>query len=149
MSNKKHTILILHGPNLNKLGERETDIYGKVTLSSINNSINEHADKLDLTVDTFQSNHEGELVDKIQHSTQYSAIIINPAAYTHTSVAIRDAISSISIPVIEIHLSNIHAREEFRHKSLSAAVCMGQISGFGGHGYILALNALKQHLTND
>jgi len=147
MSNKKHSILVLHGPNLNKLGERETNIYGNETLDSINKNIDEFASKQDFTVTSFQSNHEGELVDKIQNANQFDAIVINPAAYTHTSVAIRDAISSISIPVIEIHLSNIHAREEFRHKSLSAPVCMGQISGFGGHGYILALIALKQYFN--
>mgnify|MGYP001201883662 CR=1 FL=1 len=135
-------ILILHGPNLNKLGQREPDIYGVETLDSINQSILDFAKAHKLHIDIFQSNHEGELVDKIQHSNKYKAIIINPAAYTHTSVAIRDAISSIDLPVIEVHLSNIHAREEFRRKSLSAPVCKGQISGFGGHGYILALHAI-------
>lgn len=142
MTETIQNILILHGPNLNKLGQREPDIYGVETLDSINQSILNFAETNKLHIDIFQSNHEGELVDKIQHSSKYQAIIINPAAYTHTSVAIRDAISSIDLPVIEVHLSNIHAREEFRHKSLSAPVCKGQISGFGGHGYILALHAI-------
>ena len=105
------------------------------------------AKKNQLNLDIFQSNHEGELVDKIQNATEYKAIVINPAAYTHTSVAIRDAISSIDVPVIEVHLSNIHAREEFRHKSLPAPVCKGQISGFGGHSYILALSSIVESFS--
>ena len=140
-------VLILHGPNLNKLGQREPDVYGKETLESINENLYQFAKKNQLNLDIFQSNHEGELVDKIQNATEYKAIVINPAAYTHTSVAIRDAISSIDVPVIEVHLSNIHAREEFRHKSLPAPVCKGQISGFGGHSYILALSSIVESFS--
>tara|TARA_E500000075_G_C6940491_1_gene294201 strand:- start:146 stop:583 length:438 start_codon:yes stop_codon:yes gene_type:complete len=142
MTNNAKNILVLHGPNLNKLGQREPDVYGTETLDSINSQIQDFGKTNNCKIDIFQSNHEGELVDKIQNANSHDAIIINPAAYTHTSVAIRDAISSISTPVIEVHLSNIHAREEFRHKSLSAPVCKGQISGFGGYGYILALNSV-------
>ena len=143
MTSHTLSILVIHGPNLNKLGQREPDVYGTETLDSINEQISAFGSKNNMSIELFQSNHEGEIVDKLHQSGQFNAIVINPAAYTHTSVAIRDAISSIDCPVIEVHLSNIHAREEFRHKSLSAPVCKGQISGFGGFGYIMALNAIK------
>ena len=137
------SILVIHGPNLNLLGQRETSIYGNTTLTDINDQIILLAKERSLTIDTFQSNHEGELVEKIQQANaDYSGIIINPAAYTHTSIAIRDAIAAISIPVIEVHLSNIHAREDFRKTSLSAAVCAGQICGFGMKSYLIAIDAL-------
>jgi 3-dehydroquinate dehydratase-2 len=136
-------ILIIHGPNLNLLGKRETDIYGKVSLEDINKDLKDEAKRLSVSIDLFQSNHEGEFVQKIQdaESDGFSAILINPAAYTHTSVAIRDAVSAIKLPVVEVHLSNIYAREEFRHTSLIAPVAAGQISGFGANSYILGLQA--------
>lgn len=136
-------ILVIHGPNLNLLGRRETDIYGKVSLNEINKSLEEEAKRLNLSIEIFQSNHEGEIVQKIQEvqSAGFNAILINPAAYTHTSVAIRDAISAIEVPTVEVHLSNIYAREEFRHTSLIAPVAAGQISGFGANSYRLGLQA--------
>jgi len=136
-------VLIIHGPNLNLLGKREEDIYGKMSLDDINKSLKKKADALGIGIDTFQSNHEGDIVQKIQDARAegFSAVLINPAAYTHTSVAIRDAVSAIDIPVVEVHISNIYAREEFRHKSLIAPAASGQISGFGVNSYILGLEA--------
>lgn len=135
-------ILIIHGPNLNLLGTREPKIYGKTSLTEINKSLLKLADKKKMRLKIVQSNHEGEIVDLIGKSKgKYSAIIINPAAYTHTSVAIRDAILAAAIPTIEVHLSNIYSREEFRQHSLIAPVCIGQISGFGSTSYLLALQA--------
>ncbi|MEW6587342.1 MAG: type II 3-dehydroquinate dehydratase [Nitrospirota bacterium] len=134
-------ILIIHGPNLNLLGRREADIYGTKTLDDINGLLRQLAKELQLEVDIRQSNHEGEIVDWIQNSKEYFALVINPAAYTHTSVAIRDAIAAVEIPTVEVHLSNIHKREEFRHKSLIAPVAYGQISGFGFDSYLLGLRA--------
>ncbi|MCX5782450.1 MAG: type II 3-dehydroquinate dehydratase [Elusimicrobia bacterium] len=138
-------ILVVNGPNLNLLGSREPDIYGKLTLKDINDKMTERAKELKLEVEFFQSDTEGEIVTKIgQARKNYNWIIINPAAYTHTSVAIRDAVAAAGIPTIEIHLSNIYAREEFRQKSLIAPVCKGQISGFGLSSYLLALQAIKE-----
>ncbi len=134
-------ILVIHGPNLNLLGKREADVYGTRTLDEINGSLEGLAKELDVTLDIKQSNHEGEIVEIIQNSKKYHALVINPAAYTHTSVAIRDAIAAVEIPTVEIHLSNIYKREEFRHKSLISPVASGQISGFGPDGYLLALRA--------
>ncbi|HEY0455147.1 MAG TPA: type II 3-dehydroquinate dehydratase, partial [Verrucomicrobiae bacterium] len=125
-------ILILNGPNLNLLGQREPEVYGKLTLAEIEQAVRAHATKLGAAIDFRQTNHEGELVGWVQEAKgNFDAIIINAAAYTHTSVALRDAISATGISTIEIHLSNIHAREEFRHRSYIAGVCKGQISGFG------------------
>ncbi len=136
-------VLVIHGPNLNLLGIREPEIYGKATLDQINEELKEMGQKNGLTVETFQSSHEGEIVDKIQSAIKgYSALIINPAAYTHTSIAIRDAVVILDIPVVEIHLSNIYKRELFRHKSMLADVVTGQIMGFGKYGYMLALQAI-------
>lgn len=136
-------ILVINGPNINMLGKREPEIYGSLTMNAINGNIKNEADLLGCSVDFFQSNIEGEIVTEIQNSMDvYDGIIINPAAYTHTSVAIRDAIASVNVPCIEVHISNVHKREEFRHKSLTAPVCMGQICGLGEHGYILALHKL-------
>lgn len=134
-------ILVINGPNLNLLGTREADVYGTRTLEEINDSLKKLAAELGAEVDIRQSNHEGEIVDFIQHAKDYAALVINPAAYTHTSVAIRDAIAAVEIPAVEIHLSNIYRREEFRHKSLISPVAHGQISGFGPEGYLLALRA--------
>ncbi|NBV42115.1 type II 3-dehydroquinate dehydratase [bacterium] len=133
-------ILVIHGPNLNMLGTREPSIYGNSTLESLNDLLETEAKRMNVELDTYQSNSEGELINKIQHSPQgYDALIINPGAYTHYSLAIRDALSSVSIPKIEVHLSNIHAREEFRHRSVTAGVCDGQITGFGAKSYLMAL----------
>ena len=139
-------VLVIHGPNLNLLGKREEDIYGKMSLEDINNSLAEKAKALGIGVDFFQSNHEGDMVQRIQDAKDegFSAILINPAAYTHTSVALRDAVSAIDIPVVEIHISNIYAREEFRHTSLIAPVAAGQIAGFGVNSYILGLEAIVE-----
>ncbi len=136
-------ILVIHGPNLDLLGTREPDVYGDVTLNEINNTLKELAKKYKVSLDVFQSNHEGNIVDRIGQAKKDGVdfIIINPAAYTHTSVAIRDAVSATGIPVIEVHLSNIYSREEFRHTSLIAPVAKGQISGFGHKGYYMALQA--------
>lgn len=135
-------ILFLNGPNLNLLGQREPDVYGRATLASIEAMVRERASKLGVEVDFRQTNLEGELVTWIQQAKgTFDAIVLNAAAYTHTSVALRDAIAAVGIPTIEIHLSNIHAREEFRHRSLIAPVCLGQISGFGANSYVLALEA--------
>ena len=136
-------ILVIHGPNLNLLGQREPETYGVITLEQINNELSELAQKNNIEIEFFQSNIEGELVTKIQEAglKNFSGVIINPAAYTHTSVAIRDAISAIKTPVIEVHISNVYKREDFRHKSLTVSVCKGQICGFGAQSYKLALQA--------
>jgi 3-dehydroquinate dehydratase II len=135
-------ILFLNGPNLNLLGKREPLVYGRMTLAEIEAAVRDRAAKMGADIDFRQTNSEGQLVDWIQAAAgEVQAIVLNAGAYTHTSVAIRDAISASGIVTIEIHLSNIHAREEFRHKSLLAAVCRGQICGFGMHSYILGLEA--------
>lgn len=140
-------ILVIHGPNLNLLGSREPEIYGKDTLDNINEEIKTWAGNEGVTVKIKQSNHEGEIVDSIgKAKDEFDLILINPAAYTHTSVAIRDAISAVGIPAIEVHLSNIYSREAFRHTSLIAPVCHGQVSGFGVHSYILGLQAALKML---
>lgn len=144
-TNSRFSILVIHGPNLNLLGEREPDIYGEVSLSKINQSIHQEAEKLSVQVTCVQSNHEGELVDLIGIAKKkYKGILINPAAYTHTSVALRDALAASGIPAVEVHLSNIYGREEFRKESLTAAVCIGQVSGFGAESYLLGLRGLIQ-----
>jgi 3-dehydroquinate dehydratase II len=139
-------ILVIHGPNLNLLGKREESIYGTVSLDNINSLLQDKAKALNVIIECMQSNHEGDIVQKIQdaNSMGFNAILINPAAYTHTSVAIRDAVSAIVIPVVEVHISNIYAREEFRHKSLIAPAAAGQISGFGVNSYILGLEAAAE-----
>ena len=135
-------ILVIHGPNLNLLGTREVDVYGSVTIEDINRDLKAAAKSKKVTLEIMQSNHEGDIVEKIGSAKgKFDAILINPAAYTHTSVAIRDAISAVSIPTVEVHLSNIYAREEFRHTSLIAPVACGQVSGFGKTSYILGLEA--------
>lgn len=136
-------ILVIHGPNLDQLGRREPQVYGKTTLQQINQSLEKLAKSQRVRLTIKQSNHEGEIVDLIgKNKTKFDGILINPAAYTHTSVAIRDAISANAIPVVEVHLSNIYAREEFRHKSLISPVAKGTILGFGPNSYSLGLKAL-------
>ncbi len=135
-------ILVIHGPNLNLLGQREPDIYGKVTIDDINADLEKLAKARGVTLKIAQSNHEGEIVELIGGAKGlFDAILINPAAYTHTSIAIRDAISAVGIPAVEVHLSNIYSREEFRHTSLIAPVARGQVSGFGKMSYTLGLEA--------
>jgi len=135
-------ILVIHGPNLNLLGKRETDIYGKVTLEEINKKLRELAGELGVLVDVYQSNSEGELVTEIQNSMgNYDALVINPGAYTHTSIALRDAVAGVGISTVEVHLSNIYRREDFRKKSMLADVVVGQITGFGIDSYLLGLRA--------
>ena len=142
-------ILFLNGPNLNLLGSREPDKYGTQTLKDIEIFIKEEAKKLNIEVEFYQSNIEGELVNKIQEAKNiFDGIVMNPAAYTHTSVAIRDAILAVSIPTVEIHISNINTREEFRKTSLTAPACVGQITGFGINSYKLGLIAISDHLKS-
>jgi len=141
------SILVLHGPNLNLLGKREPSVYGVVTLDSIQGLLEADAQALQVQVTSFQSNHEGALIDAIHSAIAiHRGILINPGAYTHTSIAIRDAIAGVAIPTVEVHLSNIYRREEFRHHSYIAPVAIGQISGFGAESYRLGLRALVQHL---
>lgn len=141
-------ILVINGPNLQLLGHRDPEVYGKTTLDDVNKRLTEVAAELGVKIFFFQNNTEGFLVDRIAEAKKegIDGIVINPAAYTHTSIALRDAIEGVKIPSVEIHISNIHARDEFRHKSMTAAVCIGQISGFGTDGYEWALRALIQYL---
>lgn len=141
-------ILIINGPNINLLGTREPEIYGTLTLDKINAELLTFANELGVEIETFQSNIEGEIVDKIQWAKgNCEGIVINPAAYTHTSVAIRDAISAVALPAVEVHISNIHSREEFRKHSFIAPVCIGQIAGFGLDSYKLGLRGLINHIS--
>ena len=141
-------ILLIHGPNLHLLGQRQPEIYGSQTLADIDQHLVEVATQRHITLKIFQSNHEGEIVTTIgQHIDGADGILINPAAYTHTSVAIRDALATIGLPVIELHLSNVHGRESFRHHSYIAPIAIGTIAGFGAFSYDLALEAMIQHLN--
>lgn len=141
-------ILVLHGPNLNLLGTREPDVYGSMSLEDINQKLVELGKELGTEIECFQSNHEGALIDALHEArTAANGVIINPGAYTHTSIALRDAISAIQIPVIEVHLSNVYAREEFRHVSMISAVCKGKVVGLGWRSYTLGLRALHEFLT--
>ncbi len=142
------SLLLLNGPNLNLLGTRQPEIYGSTTLQDIVETITQRAGSQGYALEAVQSNHEGALVDAL-HAARgcHAGVLLNAAAYTHSSIALRDAISAIELPVIEIHLSNIHARETFRHHSMIASVCIGQISGFGAQSYTLALDAMIAHLS--
>ena len=140
-------ILVIHGPNLNMLGKREPEIYGHQTLDEINERLKIRAGEMGLHIETLQTNHEGEILDQIQQAEEgFDGLLINPAAYTHTSIAIRDALAMLTIPVVEIHLSNIYKRESFRHTSLISSIVRAQISGFGPQGYLLALEGLAKML---
>jgi 3-dehydroquinate dehydratase-2 len=144
-----HPILVLNGPNLQLLGRRKPEVYGGRSLADVEERLRKLAGELGVAVECLQSNHEGDLVDWIGSAPgRFAAILLNPGAYTHTSVAIRDAIEAVGLPAVEVHISNIHAREEFRHRSLIAPVCLGQICGMGTLGYELALRALADHLRH-
>lgn len=141
-------ILVIHGPNLNLLGTREPDVYGATTLEEINASLRAQGAIAGAEIDSVQSNCEGDLVTAIQRArTGYDAILINPGAYTHTSIAIRDALSAVSVPAVEVHLTNIHRRERFRHRSMTAGACLGAVMGFGARSYAVALEAVLGHLA--
>ena len=140
-------VLVLNGPNLNLLGSREPGVYGSDTLEALEKRVKDYGRSKGVSVDAFQSNNEGELVTRIGKAAGvYDGIILNPAAFTHTSVALRDALQAVRVPCVEVHLSNVYARESFRHTSLTAAACLGQIAGFGVQGYLLAIDALVSRL---
>lgn len=150
MKTEKSYILVIHGPNLNLLGQREPTIYGTLTLDEINDKLIAKAEKLGVILESLQSNYEGAIVDAIQQAEgRYACIILNAAAFTHYSIAIRDALAAVSVPAIEVHLSNIYKREQFRHHSVISAVVCGQISGFGVDSYLLALEAAARIASSE
>ena len=141
------SLLVLNGPNLNLLGQRQPEVYGRTSLSDIDDMCCAHGEKIGVEIECLQSNHEGALIDAIHAAKgKHAGILLNAGAYTHTSIALMDAIASVEIPTIELHLSNVHAREEFRHTSYIAKYALGVICGFGSHGYILGIDALKKHV---
>lgn len=144
------SVLVIQGPNLNLLGMREPEVYGTITLENIHKKLADLAKQADISLETYQSNHEGELIDRVQKAKKdgVSFIIINPGGFTHTSVALRDALAGVAIPFIEVHLSNIHQREEFRKHSYFSDLAMGVICGLGAHGYELALNTIQHKLSS-
>ena len=141
------SLLVLNGPNLNLLGQRQPEVYGRTSLADIDDMCHAHGEKIGVKIECLQSNHEGALIDAIHAAKgKHAGILLNAGAYTHTSIALMDAIASVEIPTIELHLSNVHAREEFRHTSYIANYALGVICGFGSHGYILGIDALKKHV---